>query len=185
MTNNSEKEVVDRSLILKLIMNEAIFRDNAAQALIIYQEKEFPHSLDIGDSAYLLRLFSIELFIKWIFLFEKGKMHYGHDVKKIFSKLKEETQEEIINIYNNSAEHVITKDELRLLLEKIHEYIIKIRYPFEDFIKINNLCYKDLMKKFKKSPIGNFTFAKIVYEHGKVIYLLNALKTYCISKKIE
>jgi len=137
-----------------------------------------PDRFDTGDSAYFLRLLSIELTFKLIYLRETDSLVFGHDLREIFDVMPRASRQKIFTLFTERLRKSIDLDDFRSWLKYLGELFVKIRYPFEEFRDMPIEEYEAKVKRFEEATAEDMSDASIVYHVDRVEALVGALHAY-------
>ena len=135
----------------KIIQPKDIYKQALAFekcAKILHEQYDFwDNSTKIGG--FMNEALSVELYLKAILLFEKNEIKRTHHFDELFKLLSEESQNEIINLFNNSIDN--KKEQEKSLLESIYDLeftseLIEILPHYKNF-------FVDVRYKFENKPI--------------------------------
>jgi hypothetical protein len=133
---------------------------------------------DAGDSSYFLRLLSIELTFKLIYLRETDSLIFGHDLREIFDVMPRISRERIFALFAEQLRKKIKLDEFRGWLKYLGELFVKIRYPFDEFREMPIEEYEAKVRRFEEAAADDLSDASIVYHTDRVEALVAALQAY-------
>ncbi len=181
------KAVKSKKIIMQMIISEAYKFFNGAYVLADHKGKYIKNMfrenedslllLNTGDSSYFLKLLSLELYLKALYLLENECTIFGHKLNKIYVELKYDTRNEITEQFMEELGESSLEDELIEFLKRLGGYIVNIRYSFDEF-----LCLEESKIEEKenlanaKTEKGDYSEHSIVYEHEKVNVLLAIIK---------
>jgi len=161
--------VTEKSVIKRLLRTQAIEFDRGASLM-------YETLLDPGDSAYFLRLMSIELYFKLLYLLKTESLIFGHDLREIFDLIPRRSRDKLFQKFNEQPRISLSREEFRSWLNYLGNLFINIRYPFEEFRQMTLEEYEEKVTAFENSQPYDFTHASIVYHMDRVNALTAALR---------
>lgn len=99
-------------------------------------------------AAYVNHAYSFELYLKCLLVLELDEYWTGHELLFLFEKLPQQTQQDVINIYNSTTvvkkvmQPIPTSGDFRKLLEDGSNSFLDYRYLFEVKKKVINEDYE-------------------------------------------
>ena len=133
---------------------------------------------DTGDSSYFLRLLSIELTFKLIYLRETDSLIFGHDLREIFDLMPQASRDLLFDLFSENSGGRLSRDEFRNWLKYLGDLFVKIRYPFEEFREMPIEEYEAKLKRFEEADPHDMSDASIVYHMDRIYALAAALQAY-------
>jgi hypothetical protein len=150
----------------KIIQPKDIYKQALAFekcAKILHEQYDFlDNSTKIGG--FMNESLSVELYLKAILLFEKNEIKRTHHFDELFKLLSEESQNEIINLFNNSIDN--KKEQEKSLLESIYNseftselieilphyknLFVDVRYKFENKLTFPIIYLSEIRESLKK-----------------------------------
>jgi len=135
-----------------------------------------PHVTYPGDSGYFLKLMSIELYFKLIYLRETESLVFGHDLREIFDLLPKTPRQQLFESFNGGVREKLSLGDFREWLKYVSDLFVKIRYPFEEFRDMTIEEYEERVRAFEESPPDDLSHASIIYYVDRVKAILDALR---------
>jgi len=178
---NKIVKVKDKHCLVNLIYPTAIQYLNGAIILDKYfQENVMTEgTLDTYDASYLLRILSLELFLKTIVVLTKGESIFGHSYKEIYEYLDADTRNLILANLNSRSDVKYSNSQVKGYLAQYGKNFILIRYSYEDFVNNDIDEYSDIVRRFMQSEPHDFTHAKIIYYSKELDLLVESIKNLC------
>jgi hypothetical protein len=150
----------------KIIQPKDIYKQALAFekcAKILHEQYDFwDNSTKIGG--FMNEALSVELYLKTILLFEKNEIKRTHHFDELFKLLSEESQNEIIILFNNSID--TKKEQEKSLLESIYNsefsselieilphyknLFVDVRYKFEKELTYPIIYLPEIRETLKK-----------------------------------
>jgi HEPN domain-containing protein len=161
--------VAEKSVIRRLLRAQAMEFDRGATQM--YEEMADP-----GDSAYFLRLLSIELYFKLLCLLKTESLIFGHDLREIYDLIPRRSRDQLFQEFSSQPDMRLELEEFREWLRYLGNLFVNIRYPFEEFRQMSLEEYEERITAFETAPPGDFTNASIVYHMDRVDALTLALR---------
>lgn len=162
--------VTEKSVIRRLLRAQAMEFDRGATEM-------YEALLDPGDSAYFLRLMSVELYFKLLYLLKTESLIFGHDLREIFDLIPRRSRDRLFQEFNERLRINLETEEFRDWLYYLGNLFVSIRYPFEEFRRMSLNEYEERITAFETSAPDDFADASIVYYLDRVNALTFALRS--------
>lgn len=169
--------VAEKNLIAHLL--EAQAHEFYEGAECISESRRF----GAGDSAYFLRLTSIELYFKLLYLLDTESLIFGHDLREIFDLMPRSSRNATFELFNHGLRRRLELSEFRDWLKYLGDLFVRIRYPFDEFREMPIEEYEAKIKRFEQAAADDFSDASIVYHIDRVTALVAALRTRVDSQR--
>ncbi|RTL10449.1 MAG: HEPN domain-containing protein [Flavobacteriaceae bacterium] len=149
----------------KIIQPKDIYKQALAFekcAKILHEQYDFwDNSTKIGG--FMNEALSVELYLKAILLFEKNEIKRTHHFDELFKLLSEESQNEIISLFNNSIDN--KKEQEKSLLESI--YNSEFTSELIEILPHYKNLFVDVRYKFENKPIYPIIYLSEIRESLK------------------
>ena len=111
-------------LKIKLMYREAVKR---------YEDGEFLRAKRDGDSGYLLKLLSFELFLKCVLFIEKGQDNTTHNYHGMFCSLSKGLKSRLLGRAQEVSQVFTIQERIETLLNTYASNFIRLRYPYQSY----------------------------------------------------
>lgn len=157
-----------KALRIKLMHKEAMNRLHDADIL----SKNVTRA---SDSNYLLELLAFELLLKSIALIHTGRFDESHNYQQIFESLPSDVRVQLRARAAHWSQKNLNKAELQKLLALYRNNFVRLRYPFEAYMKMNESEYLEYGKLWVElgAPVEE---AEFQYYPEELYGLVNALQ---------
>lgn len=173
MSNEEGKEYS-----IKLMLNNA---HSFYQGSVVLKSHD-KFSIDTGDSWYLLRLLSLELFIKALHYYHKDMYkRFGHEYDKVYGSLPAKVQLEVLNRFNVLRkmlclqESETTGEIFMQNLKHFGDAFVSMRYYYDN--------YRDMSQEAIRERVGSMLKPNAKYDIEYRIEILDntieSLKQQC------
>lgn len=179
--NIKMREIRNPKYVGRLLLNSAWgFKDGAYS---IYDKTYVPPDrlcIETKDSRYLLLILALELFLKLLYLIDKGMLIYGHEIGIIFKLLDKKTQAQILTKLNSRRPG--HPQNLCESLTLVGSNFTKIRYFFEDYANLSEEEAQSQIDSLIDSQSISPENAPIVYQWDLVEDVLSVVSNIAIEQ---
>jgi HEPN domain-containing protein len=184
MTMSKSQKIVkvkDNYFLANLIYPTALQYLNGAIILDKYFQENIiiAGTLDTYDASYLLRILSLELFLKTVVILTKGESIHGHVLEEIYEYFDPEIRNSILITFNKLCDSKYSDADIKKYLAQYGKNFVSIRYPYECFKDKDMDEYLAMVRRFMESKPDDFTHAQIVYKSKELYSLVESIKSVC------
>ena len=134
-----------------------------------------------SDSAYLIKLLSLELLLKCLLRINFDKVNFVHHYREFFRALPEDVQQAILTIAQDRMSTSADYSNLDMLLDTWSKNFIQLRYPYELYEGLSEEQYDELGLRWAEKGWKNED-AKFVYYPDELRGIIFALEQIIEAK---